>query len=437
MDTLSATKPLRTIEPRTAFSPILEFREVWRHRELLYILAWRDFKVRYRQTAIGIAWAVFQPLISLRITTSVAGALNLADGLADSRLAPTEALAQAYQRALRRHGQELLQFGEPQGNRLLREGLAQWLSERHGIVVTAEQVLVTRGSRMAVTLVATALLKHGAAVAVENPGNPAAWGVFRRTHEADLRPVDLDAEGPSLAGLERALAGGPLSLLYVTPRRQVPTGAAMTAARAEAILAWAAQNRVAILEDDADGEIRFQEGHPLPMLARDRTGQVLFTASLSRLLAPGVRLGFLVVPATLVAPLARVRRDLEWQGDRVLEWAVADLMRDGEVSRHLRRVRKTYAERLELLAGLLKQHLGGAVAFDLPQGGLSLWLRVAPELDAAAWVERAKARGLVLHPPTHHFLCDPQPCLRLGFAQANGEELAEAVRRLRDALKAV
>ncbi len=367
------------------------------------------------------------------LSAGLLGAINLADGLPDPRLAPTEALAKAYPRALRRHGEELLQYGEPMGNRLLRDSLAAWISERHGLPVPAERILVTRGSRSALSLLGAALLRPGDRIAVEEPGNRGAWDVLGQGGRVELCPLPVDREGLCPGPLQSLLESTTLRALYLTPRRQHPTAAAMGPARAGTILELAAAHRVAILEDDYDGAFQYREPRTLPLLALDGTGQVIHLASLSRLLAPGLRLGFIVAPEGLAERLGRVRQTLEWQGDRVQEWALADLIRDGELSRHLRRVARIYAARRDHLAGLLQREFPETLAFDLPEGGLAFWLCVAKGLDPEAWILAAKGRGLLLHPPRHFFSGTPGPFLRMGFAQADEAELGEAVVRLKDA----
>lgn len=369
------------------------------------------------------------------LSAGVQGALDLADGRPDPRLAPMDALAKAYQRALRRHGEELLQDGEPMGNRLLRESLAAWLSERHGAAIPADRVLLTRGTRSALALLAAALLRPGDRVGVEDPGNRGAWEVLSLGGRVSLVPLGVDHSGLRPDALARALEDGPLRALYLTPRRQFPTSATLDADRSRTILALAAEHRVAVLEDDYDGAYHYAEPRILPLLAADATGQVVHLASLSRLLAPGLRLGCLVAPAGLAERLGRVRRDLAVQGDRVLEWAVADLIRDGELSRHLRRASRVYAARREALAGLLRETLGGTLDVEVPGGGLAFWMRVGRGIDAGAWVAGARKQGLLLTPPSwFSFEGHALPYLRLGFAQADETEAAAAVARLKTSL---
>jgi GntR family transcriptional regulator/MocR family aminotransferase len=143
-----------------------------------------------------------------------------------------------------------------------------------------------------------------------------------------------------------------------------------------------------------------------------------------------------VLPAALAPFLARVKCGREEQGDPAFEWAVADLIRDGELAAHLRRTRKVYESRRDLLVALLREGLGAHLNVEPPGGGMGLWIRVRPGMDVEAWVRAARAQGLVLNPPPHFFLEGTQPAFRMGFAQADEAELREAVARLARALPA-
>jgi GntR family transcriptional regulator/MocR family aminotransferase len=211
----------------------------------------------------------------------------------------------------------------------------------------------------------------------------------------------------------------------------------MSRPRGAEILRLAAQHRVAVLEDDYDGEFAYSERRTEPLLAQDASGQVIHIGSLSRLLAPGLRLGYMVLPTPLVPLLARVKRNLEEQGDATLEWAVADLIRDGELTRHLRKARKVYQARRDHLVALLRERLGEHLEVGQPGGGMGLWVKVRGGIDAEAWVQAARVCGLVLNAPSHYFLGSPEPAFRMGFAQANEAELDQAVERLAQALATI
>ncbi|GLH73456.1 GntR family transcriptional regulator [Geothrix limicola] len=377
------------------------------------------------------------PSLLQPVSTHPSGALLLADGAADPRLAPAVELSRGYQRAMLRHGSKLLQDRDPLGTPLLRETLAAWISERHGIRVEPERILITRGSRGALNLVAHSLFRPNDLAAVENPGNRGAWDIFQRDARLGLRPVPIDQEGMDPIALEELLTRERIRLLFLMARRQFPTGASLSRKRGAAILSLAQKYRLAVVEDDYDGEFTYTDQRPEPLLAQDTTGQVLHIGSLSRLLAPGLRLGYMVFPAALSPILARVRRNLDEHGDPVLEWALADLIRDGELARHLRKTRKIYMSRRDHLVALLRDRLGDHLDVDVPEGGMGLWIHVRPGIDPDAWIRSARAHGLVLNSPSHFFLGTPEPAFRMGFAQANEGELQDAVERLARALTAI
>ncbi len=364
-----------------------------------------------------------------------AAPLQVAEGLPDVRLAPTEAMARNYQRALRLHGPELLLHGEPKGNQGLRRALAEHLGEHRGLAVDPEQILVTRGGRMAAGLVASALFRKGGLVAVEDPGKRPAWEALQQAAPVRLRALPVDGGGLSTEALEALLEREPVGLLHLTPRHQFPTTVALAPERRARVMELARKHRFAILEDDYDFEYHYEGAPPLPLAAQDPTGQVIHVGSLSKMLAPGLRLGFLVAPSSLVDRLARVRARLDTQGDRVLEWATADLLRDGDLDRHLRRVRKIYRERRDRLAEGLARTLGPRAAFDVPAGGLAFWLRAAGDLDVEAWARRCQERGLYFHPGRHFsFRGEALPATRLGFAMLDDAQMEDVCARLRAGL---
>ncbi len=361
---------------------------------------------------------------------------DVSDGVADARLAPTDALARAYQRALRLKGPQLLGGSDFKGVQRLREVLVQLLSRQRSLRFHPDQLLVIRSTSMAVTLVGQALVgAEGGAVGVEDPGHPVVWDTLRQACNPTLHGIPVDAQGLVPDALEALLAQTPLRLLVLTPQCHYPTGVSLTAERRVRILELARQHRFAILE--LDPEYDFLHGAiPPPLAAQDPTGQVLYVGSLSRTFGPGLRLGFLGVPAPLADGLAKARQRLDWQGEPVLEWAISELILDGDLERHVRRMRHAAEERREALEDALRHGLQDRVRFTPGQGGMGVWLEAAGAHAAQPlmfdmWLRSCGLRGLKLRLGSH-FTLDGRvlPATRFGYTAFTPEELQRAVAQM-------
>jgi GntR family transcriptional regulator/MocR family aminotransferase len=370
---------------------------------------------------------------SNRRSTPPPGLLTLSGGVPDVRLLPTVALARAYRRALKQQGPQLLGYGDARGHARLRRALAEMLSALRGVAADEDGIMLARGSQLALYLVGRALLAPGDVVAVEALGYRPAWTALAETG-ARVVPIPVDAHGIDVDALE-ALAGRErLRAVYVTPHHQYPTTVMLAAGRRLKLLELARARRIAVIEDDYDFEFHY-EGRPvLPMASTDRAGVIVYVGTLSKILAPSLRLGFVVAPPPLIDRLAELRLSIDRQGDQVVECAVAELIEDGELQRHARRMRRVYHSRRDALIGSLHKRLGGLLSFAVPAGGMALWAH-SDGVDVDAWAERALERGAQFH-PGRQFAFDgkPRPALRLGFAALTEAELDEGVRRLVAAL---
>jgi GntR family transcriptional regulator/MocR family aminotransferase len=368
-----------------------------------------------------------QPPPPLAATTA---RFQLSAGVPDPRLFPRTLMARAYRRALRaRSANTALAYADPVGLPRLREAIAALLRETRSLPCGPEHVMITRGSQMALDLAARALLVPGDIAAVEQLGYQPAWSALAAAG-ARLVGAPLDEHGVIVDELPAKLRA-----LYVTPHHQYPTTVLLTPSRRIALLERAHRDRFAVLEDDYDHEFHF-DGRPVaPLASADPHGNVIYIGSLSKTLAPGLRLGFVVAPEPVIAAFAQIRTYVDRQGDHVLETAVAELVEDGEIQRHANKLRRTYAARRERFAALLHTHLGSALQFTLPPGGITIWARVADDIHLDRWLARAEQRGVkVVAAKALALDHRPRPFIRLAFAQYSEPELGEAVRLLAGAL---
>ncbi|MBK7395354.1 MAG: PLP-dependent aminotransferase family protein [Myxococcales bacterium] len=349
----------------------------------------------------------------------------LAAGTPDLRLVPRDLVARAYRRALR---SAPLGYVPPEGHPRLRTALTEMLAELRGLTFDRDALLVTRGAQAALDLTARVLLDGhpGAAVAVEALGYRPAWQAFRAAG-ARLVPVPVDEHGLAVDALAE-IEG--LRAVYLTPHHQYPTTVTLSPARRLALLALARARRFAIVEDDYDFEFHY-EGRPvLPLASDDQSGNVIYVGTLAKILAPALRLGFLAGPAPFVAHATALRIAIDRQGDPALELAVAELLEDGELQRHVRRVRRAYRERRDALLAALDRHLEGTLVARKPPGGMAAWAEVRG-VDAETLVAAAAREGVSFLPGrAYAFDGRARPFVRLGYASLDPSELDEAMRRV-------
>jgi GntR family transcriptional regulator/MocR family aminotransferase len=382
---------------------------------------------RPRQAPQAAGFAV-EPGAPLPIGDGSQGLL-LGEGTPDLRLAPRVALSRAYRHVIRGPDPSVLGYGDARGHARLRRALASMLSATRGLGVSADQVLVTRGSQMALELVSRALCGPGSVVAVEALGYRPAWQALAATG-AELVPVALDTDGLRVDLLAELAKRRRLRAVYVTPHHQYPTTATLSAARRLELLELARRERFAIIEDDYDHEFHYQGRPVLPLASADEGNVVVHIGTLSKIVAPALRIGYLTGPEPLLQRCLAERQRLDRQGDLVTEAAVAELLEEGELQRHVRRMRRIYESRRDALVATLERCLSGTLSCTPPPGGMALWAQ-AHDVDLERWAERAAAQGLHLF-TARYFAFDgrAQPYLRLGFASRSAEETGRAIERL-------
>jgi GntR family transcriptional regulator / MocR family aminotransferase len=364
----------------------------------------------------------------------LAGADIVFAGL-DVELLPRKALARAYRHALA-SSPDILGYRLGRGHARIVAALQTMLAAARGIP-RDRPLLVTRGSQMALFLAAIALFRRGDAIAVEQPGYAFSWPALRMAG-LELVPIPVDERGLRVDRLATALAQREISGVLVTPHAQYPTGVTLRAERRLELLALAARHRFMILEDDFVHEVRLDGPPILPLASGDTTGNVIYLGSFSKTFAPALRLGFVVGPEPVIERLARARARVDVCGDSATEVAVADLLEDGEIQRHVRRITRAYRMRRDVLIEEVHRRLGTAVRFDASPAGSSLWLDVDPSIDVERWANAGLVRGVGFLTGRHFFLDEAAECARphiwLGFGGLEESRIVAGVARMARAL---
>jgi GntR family transcriptional regulator/MocR family aminotransferase len=339
----------------------------------------------------------------------------------------------AWSRLVARHARAFapadMAYPEPSGYLPLREAIAAYLATSRGVHCTAGQILITNGYQDALNLAATVLLRPGDKVWLEDPGYPPAAEALKAAGAA-IVPIRVDAEG--LCVLEGLAQARRARFAVVTPSHQSPLGVALSLPRRLALLSWASGAGAWIIEDDYDSEFRYV-GRPLPALkSLDRDERVLHAGSFSKVLYPGLRLGYLVIPESLIDAFARSIR-LRYLGHATLEQrVVGDFMAAGHFARHLKRMRALYGARRRTLADNLSHVLGDRITVELRPGGMHLIARLGRGLSDVELAKIAQAHGFAVHALSSRALT--HECgqgLLLGFtnvAEPDGRDLCERLR---------
>jgi GntR family transcriptional regulator/MocR family aminotransferase len=321
--------------------------------------------------------------------------------------------------------------GDAGGDPALRAAIAEYLREARGIACDPDHVLVVTGIRQALDLTCRLLLDAGDAVWMENPGYPGLRAVLA-ANGANILPVPVDEEGIDVAaGVARAPRA---RLVCVAPSHQYPLGVTLSLQRRLMLLDWARGAKAWVIEDDYDSEYRYA-GRPLAALkSLDADHRVIYVGTLSKLLFPSLRLGYLIAPPQLAEPFRRLRAALDDQPSMVAQPALAELFRSGHLAAHVRKMRQAYAARQRVVLEAAARHLPGLVALVPDEAGLHLVGKLSGRLrrrEDAALVQSAQKEGIVLSALSGYDALGNGPRgLMFGYAAAREEMVDPAMRKL-------
>ncbi|MDB5416341.1 MAG: transcriptional regulator [Rubritepida sp.] len=323
----------------------------------------------------------------------------------------------------------MLGYGDPRGSLALREAIATYLGAARAVRCTPEQVVVTAGAQQAIDLVLKVLVEPGDPVWIEDPCYPALRAAMAAA-KARIIPVPVDAQG--LVVSEGIAASPAARLAYVTPSSQYPLGVVLSMSRRMELLAWARRAGAWVVEDDYDSEFRYA-GRPLASLQGvDEGGRVIYIGTFSKVLFPGLRLGYAVLPPELLEPILTARLLSDWHPPVLQEGVVTDFLAGGHFAQHLRRMRQRYRIARDTLVEVLNEECGAALeVVDAPDQGMKLLARLRPgrrDTEVSAIAEQA---GLIARPVSPMFLAaTPIQGLMLGFSGHEPGALRRAARTL-------
>jgi len=370
--------------------------------------------------------------------TELPDVISFAGGMPAPEIFPIEEIREACERVLKDFGPQSLQYGTTEGFLPLREMIARH-SARYGIDVMPDNIMITSGSQQALDLLGKILINPGDHILVESPtylGALQAWNVYG----AEYVVVEADEHGMVTDALEEALRSGP-KFIYVLPNFQNPTGATLSLERRHRLIELADQYGVPIVEDDPYGQLRY-EGDHLPSVVvldgqfRDNCqrcyrGNVIYLSTFSKILAPGLRLAWVIAPPEVIRKLVQAKQGADLHTSTFNQLVAHEVGRGGFLDRHIHTIRRIYGERRDVMLAAMDGYFPPGVEWTHPEGGLFLWGVLPEGLDSTEVFKVAVERKVAFVPGAAFYPCGGgENTMRLNFSNATPEKIREGIARL-------
>ena len=364
------------------------------------------------------------------------GFVCLNDGVSDGRLTPIDEIARIYRRiSAKKNVYEHLSYVSTYGNETLREVLVNYLNTTRGLHIKKENVLITRGSQMGIWLSSQLLLQEKDIIIVGDTNYGSADATFLN-QKATLFRVSVDENGIVTDEIEKLCEKKSIKSVYVTSHHHHPTTVTLSAKRRIHLLNLAKKYNFAIIEDDYDYDFNYNHAPILPLASHDINGNVIYIGSVCKTVAPVFRIGYLIASKEFVDEAAKLRGFVDRQGDALLELTFADFIKSGDLDRHIRKVMKIYKQRRDLFCKLLQEELGEFFQFEIPKGGMAVWILLNKKYKWKQVAEIAINYQLQIGDFERYDLGKKNHnAMRVGFASYNNEEIYDLINKLKKTMK--
>lgn len=353
------------------------------------------------------------------------------DGFPDTELAPFKDIGRIYRDQVVSHRlKQLMSVRDEGGLSLLREAASLFINETRGLHITQNNMVITRGAQMAIFVAVSILVKPGDTVVVSDPNYLYANEIFINSG-ANIVRIPVDQDGMDINQLEKVLEKQTIKLLYIVPHHHHPTTVTLTAERRVKLLQLIEKYDFYVIEDDYDYDFHYQNNPILPLASSHHNGKIIYIGSFTKILAPSIRIGYLIAAPEIITKAIYLRRLIDLRGDTFLEYSLSEMIINGQLSRHINKSLKLYSRRCDYFCRLLEQKMMHAVEFTKPAGGMAVWLRFKPAFPVDKVVKDAGKQGLVLAGMSYQ-----QPGninhngIRLGFASLSEDSMERAVQIL-------
>ncbi|TDW48759.1 GntR family transcriptional regulator/MocR family aminotransferase [Flavobacterium sp. 270] len=358
------------------------------------------------------------------------------DGLPDSRLAPMNDLARAYREIFSRKSRwQIMGYSSELGHPEFRKAMVQMLNFKRGMSILPDQICITRGSQMAMYLASHCLFEKDDFVMIENPGYKPAWEAFENAG-ANLLPVKINKDGLDIDQVEKYLKEyNRIKAIYVTPHHQFPTTVTLSLKKRLRLIELSNQYGFTIIEDDYDNEFHFGQRPILPISSYSSLQNYIYIGTLSKIVAPALRIGYLVSSLENIQKIGKHRKIIDVQGDNIMEEAVLSLINEGKIKRHLKKTNLIYKAKRDHFETLCNQYLKDKITFTKPEGGLAFWIIPNSDANVSEIYQLLLAKGIKIMNPENFSFGETVSGFRLGYASLTEQQMEEGIIALSKLLK--
>ncbi|SFL92761.1 PLP-dependent aminotransferase family protein [Rugamonas rubra] len=352
--------------------------------------------------------------------------ISFAGGLPSPATFPVDEMKIAFDKVLTNSGKVALQYGPTDGYLPLRQWIADSLSA-NGVKIVPEQVLMTSGSQQALDLLGKVLIDEGSRVLVETPSYLGALQAFS-VYRPEFVSVDTDEHGLVPESLDKVAQGA--RLLYALPNFQNPTGRTLSLERRHQLVETCARLGLPLIEDDPYGALSYK-GAPLPKMVAMNPDGVIYMGSFSKVLTPGIRLGYVVAPLPLVRRLELAKQAADLHTSQLTQMVVHEVIKDGFLDRHIPQIRTLYGDQCQCMLEAMAQHFPASVSWTKPEGGMFIWVTLPKHINAMALLDEAIAAKVAFVPGSPFYANEPETnTLRLSFVTVSPERIRTGIEIL-------
>lgn len=357
--------------------------------------------------------------------------ISFAGGLPSPATFPVEVMKAAYDKVLSETGKVALQYGPTDGYAPLREWIANSLSTE-GSRILPEQILMTSGSQQALDLLGKVLIDEGSRVLVETPSYLGALQAFS-VYRPEFKSVDTDDHGLVPGSIDAVAQGA--RLLYALPNFQNPTGRSLSLERRQELVETCARLQLPLIEDDPYGTLSYR-GEPMPKMVAMNPDGVIYMGSFSKVLTPGIRLGYVCAPLPLVRRLELAKQAADLHTAQLTQMVVHEVVKDGFLDQHIPTIRKLYGDQCQVMLDAMAEHFPSSVTWTRPEGGMFIWVTLPQSIDAMKLLDQSLAARVAFVPGAPFYANEPATnTLRLSFVTVPPERIREGIAILGKLIK--